>query len=157
MSLLGNLAKCSLTVLLGAALLSCDDGKIPSGSPGNDTDLVGVWKIDSDATLAANQSQISSQLDAIPAANRADARTKLEEMFKSVAGTFEFKADNTLVTTTVFNGSEMRTQGTWEINGDMIISKTEGPDGEQISTGTIQESRLKFKSGEDQFVVLRRE
>lgn len=157
MKLISNLGKCALSLVLTLALFSCKDGKTSSNTPGNGTGPVGTWMIDSDATLAANQSQISFQLDSIPKANQAEARAKLEKMFKSVEGTFVFKADNSLVTTTVFNGNEMTMQGTWEITGDKIISRTEGPQGEQVSTGAIQDGLLKFQTGNDQFVVLRRD
>ncbi len=84
-------------------------------------------------------------------------RKKLEEMFSSVQGTMEFKPDNSLVTSTVFDGREMTMQGTWENNVGTISTKTEGPDGEQVTTGAIEEGHLKLMSGGDQFVVLRRD
>ena len=55
----------------------------------------------------------------------------------------------------VLNRKEMAVQGTWSIDGDKITSRTKGPAGEQISTGTIREGRLKFSSSEDPFLVLR--
>ena len=157
MKLLSNLGKCALSLVLTLALFSCKDGKTSSDTPGNGTGPVGTWMIDSDATLAANQSQISVQLDSIPKASQAEARAKVEKMFKSIEGTVVFKADNSLVSTTVFDGNELAMQGTWEITGDKIISRTEGPQGEEVATGAIQDGLLKLQTGNDQFVVLRRE
>lgn len=139
-------------------LSSCKDpGKSTADKARDDADPVGTWKIDSDATLAANQTQISRQLEKIPEANQAEARRKLEDMFRSVGGTMEFKPDNSLLTTTVFDGREMTMEGTWEINAGKVSTRAEGPDGEQVTTGAIQESQLKLMSGSDQCVVLRRE
>ncbi len=146
-----------LFLLLCLALSSCDDSKTPANTSKIDNGPVGTWKIDSEATLAANQAQISSELEAIPAPQQAEARAKLEEMFKSVEGTMEFKADKTLVSTTVFNGNEMVMQGTWEIDGDKVTSTAKGPNGEQISTGTIEDGLLSLSPDQIQFVVLRRE
>ena len=165
MNLHTNIVKLLLVFPLCLALSSCEDRKGRPEIPGKSTadkvsnvvDPVGTWKIDSVATLAANQPQISQQLEKIPAANQAEARKKLEDMFRSVEGTMEFKPDNSLVTSTVFNGREMTMQGTWENNAGTISTKTEGPDGEQVTTGAIEEGHLKLMSGGDQFVVLRRE
>ena len=161
MTSLTNLVKSLFVFVLCLVLSSCEDRKGTPEAPGksttNDAGPVGTWKIDSGATLAANQTQISRQLEEIPEANQAEVRKKLEDMFSSVEGTMEFKSDNSLVTTTVFNGSEMTMRGTWEINADKITTSAEGPDGEQVTTGTIQEGHLKLTSGDDQYVVLRRE
>jgi hypothetical protein len=165
MNPLTNLIKPLFVFALCLVLASCDDRKGEPAAPGrgaannasNDAELVGTWKIDSDATLAANQSQISRQLEKIPASNQAEARRKLEDMFRSVEGTMEFKPDNSLATTTVFEGKEMTMQGTWEINEGKISTRAKGPNGEQVTTGEIQEGHLKLMSGGDQYVVLRRE
>ena len=77
----------SLLLVLCLALFSCDDNNAPANASKIDNDLIGIWKIDSEATLAANQAQISGQLESIPEAQQAEARTKLEDMFKSVEGT----------------------------------------------------------------------
>jgi|GEM_PF-3190043 hypothetical protein len=154
-----------LVFTLCLVLSSCEDRKGQPEAPAkgavdkasNDADPVGTWTIDSDATLAANQSQISRQLEKIPAANQAEARRKLEDMFRSVEGTMEFKPDNSLATTTVFDGKEMTMQGTWEINEGKISTRANGPNGEQATTGEIQEGNLKLVSSGDQYVVLRRQ
>ena len=165
MNPISNFIKPLFLFALCLALSSCEDRKGTPEAPGkstadkasNDADPVGTWKIDSVATLAANQTQISQQLEKIPAANQAEARKKLEDMFRSVEGTMDFKPDNSLVTSTVFDGREMTMQGTWENNAGTISTKTEGPGGEQVTTGAIEEGHLKLMSGGDQFVVLRRE
>lgn len=165
MTPLTNLVKPLFVFVLCLVLSSCEDRKGTPEAPGksttnkasNDAGPVGTWKIDSGATLAANQTQISRQLEGISEANQAEARKKLEDMFSSVEGTMEFKPDNSLVTTTVFDGREMTMRGTWEINADKITTRAEGPDGEQVTTGTIQEGHLKLTSGGDQYVMLRRE
>lgn len=158
MNPLTNLVKPFFVFACCLVLSSCEDpGKSTADKTRDDADPVGTWKIDSDATLAANQTQISRQLEKIPEANQAEARRKLEDMFRSVGGTMEFKPDNSLVTTTVFDGREMTMEGTWEINAGKISTRAEGPDGEQVTTGAIQEGRLKLMSGRDQYVVLRRE
>ena len=146
-----------LVLLLCLALSSCDDSKTPANTSKIDNGPVGTWKIDSEATLAANQAQISSELEAIPAPQQAEARAKLEDMFKSVEGTMEFKADKTLGATTILNGNEMVSQGTWEIDGDQVTTRTKNEDGEQIFTGSIKDGFLSLSPDQKQFVVLRRE
>lgn len=147
----------SLFVILCLALPSCKDSKTTEeDSPGNDNGPVGIWAIDSDATLAANQAQISKQLEPLPQSSHADARAKLEEMFKSVEGSMDFKADKTLVSTTIFNGNEMVMTGTWEIEDGTITTKTAGQNREQTTTGAIKEGLLTLSLDQNQFVVLRR-
>jgi len=149
MTPLTNLVKLFFVVVLCLVLSSCE-GR-------NDTEPVGIWKIDSGATLAANQTQISRQLEEIPKAGHAEARKKLEAIYRSVEGTIELKPDKSYVSTTVLDGREMTMRGTWEIDANIITTRAEGPDGEQVTTGTIQEGYLKLTPGGDQYVVLRRE
>ncbi len=137
MTRLTNLVKLFFVVVLCLVLSSCE-GR-------NDAEPVGTWKIDSGATLAANQTQISRQLEEIPKAGHAEARKKLEAIYRSVEGTIELKPDKSYVSTTVLDGREMTMRGTWEIDANIITTRAEGPDGEQVTTGG------------DQYVVLRRE
>jgi len=165
MTPLTNLVKPLFVVMLCLVLSSCEDrkgtaevtGKNAANKASNDAGPVGIWKIDSDATLAANQKQISRQLEEIPKAGQAEARKKLEDIYRSVEGTIELKPDKSLVSTTVLDGGKMTMRGTWEIDANKITTRAEGPDGEQVTTGTIQEGYLKLTSGGDQYVVLRRE
>ena len=62
----------------------------------------------------------------------------------------ELKPDKSLVSTTVLDGREMTMRGTWEIDANKITTRAEGPDGEQVTTGTLQEGYLKLTSGGDQ-------
>ena len=162
---LTNLVKPLSVVVLCLVLSSCEDrkgtseatGKSATNKASNDAEPIGTWKIDSGATLAANQTQISRQLEGIPKAVQAEARKKLEDIYRSVEGTMELKPDKSLVSTTVLDGREMTMRGTWEIDANKITTRAEGPDGEQVTTGTLQEGYLKLTSGGDQYVVLRRE
>ena len=89
-----NLVKPLFVVVLCLVLLSCKDrkgtseaiGKSATNKANNDVELIGTWKIDSGATLAANQTQISRQLEGFPKAVQAEVRKKLEDMFRSVEG-----------------------------------------------------------------------
>lgn len=163
MARLMNMVKRPLILVMCLVLSSCGESKETAGAADSaeassgGADLVGTWRIDSEATLAANQPQISVQLEGIPETSRAEGRRKLEDIFKGLEGTMDFNDDNSLTATTVFGGNELVMQGTWETDGEKIISRTRGPGGDQIATGTIQGGQLKFSSGDEQFLVLRRE
>ena len=147
----------ALLLMVSLALSSCNDSKEPTALVKDDKDPVGVWTIDGEATLAANQAQIDAQIEKIPEEQKTEAKTQLEEMFKELSGTMEFRMDNTLVSTTIFNGKEMTIQGTWEIDGDQITSKVKNQNGEETSVGTIKNGLLSLSPDQNQFVVLKRE
>ena len=151
--------------VLCLVLSSCEDrgatpessGKITADKASDHAGPVGTWKIDSDATLAANQAQDSRLLQTLPKARRAEARKQLEDLYSGLEGTLEFKPDNSFASTTVFGGKEMAMRGTWEINGNTITVRAEGPKGVEVTTGAIQGGVLKLTSGDADCVVLRRE
>lgn len=88
MTPLANLVKPLFVVVLCLVLSSCGDrkgtaevtGKNVTNKASNDAEPIGIWKIDSDATLAANQKQISRQLEEIPKADNDTIRTRKLEI-----------------------------------------------------------------------------
>jgi len=165
MTPLNNLAKSLSVGVLCLVFSSCGDRKAPPDAPGNsptyqaihNSDPVGTWKVDGAATLAANQAYISRQLEEIPKGNQAEAREKLERIFRTIEGTMEFKPDNSFVRNMVFSGEETSMRGTWDIDAGKIIIRPDGFDGEQLLTATIEEELLTLMSSGDHCVVLRRE
>ena len=107
----------ALSVALLVIVAACGGGVDRSG-------LVGLWRIDPDATLAANQLQIEGQLARMPPAGRAQARVEFERLFKSVSGTLELNVDKTLVSNTMMGSKKQTMHGNWKIDGDTITMKS---------------------------------
>lgn len=130
------------------------------GGDGDRSGPVGLWRIDPDATLAANQLQIEGQLADILPAGRAQARAKLERLFKSVSGTLELNVDKTLVSNTMMDGKKQTMHGNWKIDGDTITMKSRpvGSEVDSVLTGSVASDRMTVKTvGAEQFVVFQRD
>ncbi len=142
----------TLSVALFLTLVACGGG-VESVGP------VGLWRIDSDATLAANQLQIEDQLAGMPPAERAEAKKRFEGLFKSVQGTIELSADKTLVSSALMGGKKQVMYGTWELDGDKIkmTSSKKGSDVDFVVIGSISNDNMTVNNvGKEQFMVFKR-
>ena len=138
----------ALSVALFVTLAACGGGFDP----------VGVWSIDPDATLAANQVQIEGQLADVPEADRANKKDELQSVVKIMQGTMEFKADKTLVSSQPSGGEGHVMHGSWEIDGDKVTIQGIAQ-GDAVTIGRIdsdQGSMTVNVPGTDYFVVLKR-
>lgn len=139
----------ALSVALFVTLASCGAG----------VDPVGVWSIDPDATLVANQVLINSQLASIPQADRPKAKEKLEDDLKSMQGTMDFNADETLVSSILVAGEKQVRHGTWEVDGDKMTMRLRaaGSEVDDVYTGPIDSvSMTVIAAGTDYFLALKR-
>jgi hypothetical protein len=142
----------SIFRMIGVALfltfVACGSG---AGGP------VGVWKVDPDATLAANEDQIEAQLQSLPPAGRAKGRENFESLFKSLRGTIELRADKTLYSETQMGEKKQVMSGSWELDGDKVRMKSrlEGSELENVTVGSVVSGQMTVNTvGTEQFVVL---
>jgi hypothetical protein len=143
----------ALSVALLVIVAACGGGGDRSGP-------VGLWRIDADATLAANQLQIEGQLADMLPAGRAQERAEFERLFKSVNGTLELNVDKTLVSNTMMDGKKQTMHGNWKIDGDTITMKSRpvGSEVDSVLTGSVGSDRMTVKTvGTEQFVVFQRD
>lgn len=123
---------------------------------GGGSPAVGTWKLESDATLDANEDQMANQ----PAA----AREMMEGMFDEMSVTVTLESGGTMSGDMRMRdpmsgeAQESSMEGTWELDGDELTLTTTERDGEEVEeegTATLDGDTLTMTTGQFSVVLVR--